>query len=119
MLALDRRGALRPVAIQSDEGARLLVAVPEDLQLVSAHAVGAAGHVASAGDAAAPIAAALRGGAFSAPALRLLGQLTRAAYRLVAGNRSRLGRLVTRAMLARADERIAARRCRERSTPAR
>ena len=103
MLALDRRGALRPVAIQSAEGERLLAGVPVERRLVSAHAVGPDGRVVSAGDAAAPIAAVLPGGALVAPVLRLLGPVTRGVYRLVAGNRSRLGRLVTPAMLERAD----------------
>ena len=86
---------------------------------MSAHAVGADGRVFSAGDAAAPIAAVLPGGGVVEQVLRLLGPLTRGAYRLVAGNRSRLGRLVTPAMQKRADERIAATRSREPSTPAR
>ena len=91
------------MAIQSAEGERLLAGVPAELRLVSAHAVGADGRVFSAGDAAAPIAAVLPGGGVVEQVLRLLGPLTRGAYRLVAGNRSRLGRLVTPAMLARAD----------------
>ncbi len=109
MLALDRRGALRPVAIGSDEGGRLLAGVPEDDRLRSAHAVTADGRLASAGDAAVPIAAVLPGGALLAPALAAGGPVTRGAYRLVAGNRGRLGRLVTPAMLRRADALIAAR----------
>ena len=103
MLALDRRGALRPVPIQSAEGERLLADVPVDLRLVTAHAVDADGRLSSGGDAAAPIAAVLPGGSVIARVLRLAGPLTRAAYRLIARNRSRLGRLVTPAMLARAD----------------
>ena len=108
MLALDRRAALRPVAIQSPDGERLLAGVPTALRLVSAHAVTPDGRVFSAGDAAAPIAAVLPGGAAVAPVLRALGPLTRGAYRLVAGNRSRLGRLVTPAMLERAEASISA-----------
>ena len=108
MLALDRHHALRPVAIQSDEGERLLAGVPVDDRLRSAHAVPPGGRVFSAGDAAAPIAEVLRGGAVVAPVLRALGPLTRGAYRLVAGNRSRLGPLVTPAMLERADAALAA-----------
>lgn len=119
MLALDRRGSLRPVAIQGAEGRRLLAGVPVERRLSSAHAVTADGRVFSAGDAAAPITAALPGGAVVAPVLRMAGPLTRTAYRLVAGNRTRLGRLVTPAMRERADERIAARRGRAPSTPAR
>lgn len=93
------------MAIQSAAGERLLADVPVDRRLVSAHAVGEDGRVFSAGDAAAPIAAVLPGGSVTAPVLRALGPVTRAAYRLIAGNRSRLGRLVTPAMLERADAR--------------
>jgi len=39
VLAWDRRRRLRPVAIQSDEGQRLLAAVPEAERLDSAHLV--------------------------------------------------------------------------------
>jgi predicted DCC family thiol-disulfide oxidoreductase YuxK len=110
VLALDRRGALRPVAIQSAEGERLLAGVPVERRLISAHAVTADGRVFSAGDAAAPITAALSGGGVVvAPVLRMLGPVTRGVYRLIARNRSRLGRLVTPAMLERADAVLAAR----------
>ena len=108
MLALDRRGALRPVAIQGAEGQRLLAGVPVERRLSSAHAVTADGRVFSAGDAAAPITAALPGGGVVAPVLRMAGPLTRTAYSFIAGNRSRLGRLVTPAMLERADAAISA-----------
>ena len=109
MLALDRRRALRPVAIQSEEGGGLLAGVPEAERLLSAHAVTEDGTVASGGDAVAPIAAALPGGGVAAPVLRSLAPVTRGAYGLIAGNRSRLGRLVTPAMLRRADALIGAR----------
>ena len=39
VLAWDRRGRLRPVAIQSDEGQQLLAALPEADRLASAHVV--------------------------------------------------------------------------------
>lgn len=119
MLALDRRGALRPVPIQSAEAQRLLAGVPADQRLRSGHAVTADGRVFSGGDAAVPIAAALPAGAALSPALRALGPVTRRGYRLVADNRTRLGRLVTPAMKARADARIAATRDRAPSTLAR
>ena len=119
MLRLDRRGALLPVSIQSGEGQRLLAAVPADRRLRSGHAVTADGRVFSGGDAAAPVAAVLPVGAALSPALRALAPVARGAYRLVAGNRSRLGRLVTPAMRARADARIAATRGRVPSTPVR
>ncbi len=97
------------MAIQSAEGERLLAGVPAPLRLASAHAVGADGRVASGGDTAAPIAAVLPGGRVFAPVLRGLGPVTRGGYTLVARNRSRLGRLVTPTMSARADELIESR----------
>ena len=97
------------MAIQSDEGGRLLAALPTDERLRSAHAVAGDGQVASAGAAAAPIAAVLPGGALTAPVLRALGPLTRGSYALIADNRSRLGRLLSPEMLRRADAVLAAR----------
>ena len=97
------------MSIQGDEGRRLLSGVPEDARLLSAHAVGPDGRVVSGGDAAAPIAAVLPGGSVLAPLLRAAGPATRGAYRLIAGNRSRLGRMVSPAMLRRADALIASR----------
>ena len=58
LLAWDRRRRLRPVAIQSDEGQRLLADLPPDERLASAHAIDADGRLRSGGAAAAPIAAA-------------------------------------------------------------
>lgn len=83
--------------------------MPAEARLRSAHVVGGDGRVASGGDAAGPIAAVLPGGRLTAPALRALAPLTRGTYALIAGNRSRLGRLVTPEMLRDADAMIAAR----------
>ena len=63
LLAWDRAGRLRPVAIQSAEGQRLLADLTPEQRLASAHAVDAAGRRTSGGDAMAPIAAVLPGGA--------------------------------------------------------
>jgi predicted DCC family thiol-disulfide oxidoreductase YuxK len=109
LLAWDRAGRLRPVAIQSAEGERLLADLTPEQRLASAHAIDAAGRRASGGDAMAPIAAVLPGGA----ALTVLGRrapaLARAGYRAVAGRRSVFGRLISDAAKARADEHIARR----------
>ena len=52
ILAWDRSRKLRPVPIQSDEGQRLLAAVPEEQRLDSWHLVEPSGEVRSAGAAA-------------------------------------------------------------------
>ena len=62
ILLWDRRKALRPVAIQSAEGERLLVAVPPERRLDSWHLVLPSGEVRSAGAAAEPLARLLPGG---------------------------------------------------------
>ncbi len=94
ILAWDRRHKLRPVAIQSSEGQRLLAAVPEALRLDSWHLVPADGKVRSAGEAAAPLASLLPGGRPLAFVARAAPGLTARSYRAVAGNRDRLARLL-------------------------
>jgi predicted DCC family thiol-disulfide oxidoreductase YuxK len=109
LLRWDRRARLRPVAIQSGEGERLLESVAPDARLATAHAVTADGRVHSGGDAAAPIAAVLPGGAPLARIARAMPGLVRAGYGLVAGNRSRLGPVIPRAARERATGVIARR----------
>lgn len=112
LLGRDRTDALRPVAIQSDEGQALLSAVPEAERLRSAHAVDRAGRVHSGGDAVSVVAAALPSGAPLAWVARRLPLPMRVAYRAVAANRLRLGRLVSSGRRARADA-VLARRLRD------
>ncbi len=109
LLAWDRAGRLRPLAIQSAEGQRLLAGLTPEQRLATAHAVDAAGRRASGGDAIAPIAAVLPGGAPLAALARRAPALARAGYRAVAGRRSILGKLISDAARARADARIARR----------
>ncbi len=109
LLAWDRAGRLRPLAIQSDEGAALLAELAPAQRLASAHAIDADGRRTSGGDALAPVAAVLPGGAPLAALARRAPGLARAGYRLVAGRRSLLGRLVTDGAKSRADARIAQR----------
>ena len=94
LLAWDRARRLRPVAIQSEEGQRLLASVPEEKRLDSWHVVESSGDVRSAGDAAAPVLDLLPGGRPLAATARRLPGLTERAYRAVAGNRDRLARLL-------------------------
>jgi predicted DCC family thiol-disulfide oxidoreductase YuxK len=109
LLAWDRAGRLRPLAIQSEEGQRLLGDLAPDERLASAHAVDAAGRRTSGGDALAPIAEVLPGGAPLAALGRRAPALARAGYRAVAGRRALFGKLIGDAAKARADERIAQR----------
>ena len=62
LLAWDRAGRLRPLAIQSAEGRLLLGDLTAEQRLATAHAVDAAGRRTSGGDALAPVAAVLPGG---------------------------------------------------------
>jgi predicted DCC family thiol-disulfide oxidoreductase YuxK len=94
VLAWDRRRALRPVAIQSDEGDRLLASVPEPVRLDSWHLVLPSGEVRSAGAAAAPLARALPGGKPLALLFERFPRTTDRAYRYVAEHRDRFARLV-------------------------
>jgi len=93
LLRLDRDERLRPVAIQSDEGRRLLVEVPEERRLESAHLVTPGGTVLSGGDAAETLARLLPAGHVPARAFHRFPDATDRVYRWVARNRSVFGRL--------------------------
>jgi predicted DCC family thiol-disulfide oxidoreductase YuxK len=93
LLRHDPRGRLRPVAISSPEGERLLGALPRDRRESSAHVVTPDGRIWSGGDAVTPIVAALRGPRAGRLAWALRAPL-RLGYRAIASQRSVLGRLV-------------------------
>jgi predicted DCC family thiol-disulfide oxidoreductase YuxK len=93
ILAWDRRGRLQPVAIQSEEGVRLLAGIPAERRLDSWHLV-SGGEVKSAGAAAPDLFAALPGGRPLAAVLRSAPRLTDRAYRWVAEHRDLLARLL-------------------------
>jgi predicted DCC family thiol-disulfide oxidoreductase YuxK len=109
LLRLDARRELRPVAIQSDEGQELLAGVPAQLRLKTAHAVAEDGTVVSGGDAFAMVADRLRFGAPFALVARAAPGPVRLGYRLIAGNRSTVSRLVPASRKAAADRALAAR----------
>ncbi|MDQ5833597.1 MAG: DUF393 domain-containing protein [Actinomycetota bacterium] len=94
VLAWDRRRRLGPVAIQSEEGQRLLASVPESERLDSWHLVLPSGEVRSAGAAAEPLARLLPGGRPLALGFRSFPRITDRAYRYVANHRDRFARLV-------------------------
>jgi predicted DCC family thiol-disulfide oxidoreductase YuxK len=106
VLAWDRRGALRPVALQSEEADRLLAGMPEGERLASWHLVDGDGSVRSAGAAFPGLLRLLPAGAPLAALTARAPRATDRAYRWVAGNRSRWGKLVTDGAKRRADRRI-------------
>ena len=111
VLRWDRRHRLRPVALQDSEASRLLGHLAEDERMASWHLVTPDG-VFSAGAAAPALLRLLPGGRpLASLAAAIPGPVERA-YRLVADNRSRLGRLVSAAAAERARRVIA-----ERSAP--
>ena len=109
VLAWDRRRALRPVALQDPEAARLLAGLDEDERMASWHLIGPDGRVVSGGAAFVPLGRLLPGGRPLAALAERWPRAAERAYRLVADHRSALGRLVTRGAAARARRRIEAR----------
>jgi predicted DCC family thiol-disulfide oxidoreductase YuxK len=113
VLQWDRSRRLRPVALQDAEADRLLDHLTPEERMASWHLVTPDGTVVSAGAAAAPLLGLLPGGG---PLAALAGAVpgpTERAYRLVADNRTRLGRLIGSGAARRARQVIA-----ERSRPA-
>lgn len=109
VVAWDRHGRVRPVALQDRAGSeRLLGAMSEDARMASWHLV-TDGNVHSAGEAFAPLLRLLPGGRPLAALSTAVQPLTNVAYRFVAGRRSFLGRLLGENAKRRADERLKAR----------
>ncbi len=94
VLAWDRRRRLRPVTLQDLEASRLLPGMPAEERMASWHLVTPDQHVYSAGAAAAPLLRLLPGGRPLAALLSAFPGITEGAYRIVARNRDRFGRLV-------------------------
>jgi predicted DCC family thiol-disulfide oxidoreductase YuxK len=92
VLAWDRAGKLRPVPLQGPEADRLLPGMSEEARMASWHLV-LDGRVYSGGAVAAPLLRLLPGGRPLAPAVAAFPGLSDRAYRLVARNRDRFGRL--------------------------
>jgi len=106
VLALDRRHRLRPLAIQDPRAEALLHDLGPDERLRSWHLVSPSGERSSAGAALAPLLGLLPAGTVPAALLRRVPNATERAYAWVAGNRSRLSRLVPSQAKRRADEAI-------------
>ena len=109
MLAWDRRGRLRPVALQDPEADRFLAGMGAEERMGSWHLVKSGGEVRSAGAAFEPLLRLLPGGApLARLAARLPGPVERG-YRFIADHRTPIGRRLTSGAKRRADARIAAR----------
>jgi predicted DCC family thiol-disulfide oxidoreductase YuxK len=105
VLACDRRRQLRPVALQSEEGRRLLAGLTEEQRMGSWHLVGPDGEVHSAGSAFAPLAGVLGVAPVASLLERFPGEVE-SAYRYVADRRAPLGRRLPEAVKRRADRLI-------------
>jgi predicted DCC family thiol-disulfide oxidoreductase YuxK len=109
LLAWDRRRRLRPAAIQSADGERLLTGMSTERRMESWHLAWPDGRVASAGDGVGPLLRALPGGAPAAWAAERFPGATRGVYSAVARRRGTFGRLLRPGQVRRADRRIAGR----------
>ena len=106
LLAWDRPRRLRPVAIQDDEGQRLLGRLPEEERLASWHLAFPDGRLESAGPALTHLFGLLPAGTPVAALARLLGPVTNWSYDTVATNRAVPGRMLPASAIRRATERI-------------
>jgi len=109
LLRWDRARQMRPVAIQSEEGARLLAGMPSEQRLASWHVCDANGPVASGGAALPHALDRLPGGRPLAALAERFPRATEAGYAWVAEHRSGFGKLISPAAKRRARALIAAR----------
>jgi len=109
LLDWDVNRRLRPVAIQSGEGERLLAAIPVDDRLRSAHVADAEGRIRSGGAALSIVAEQLPAGAPIAWLADRLPGPTDRFYRWVADHRTPLSRFVPAGLKRRASASIARR----------
>jgi predicted DCC family thiol-disulfide oxidoreductase YuxK len=96
ILAWDRRGRLRPVALRSTEADDLLPGFDPDRRMTSWHLIAPDGRLTSGGDAVAPLARLLPGGTPIATLASTFPRATELAYRWVARHREGLGRALGR-----------------------
>jgi predicted DCC family thiol-disulfide oxidoreductase YuxK len=106
ILAWDRHGRLRPVALGSAEADALLAGMPEALRMQSWHLVELDGGVHSAGAAFPPLLRLLPGGGGPAALAARFPRASEGGYRWVADRRSWFGRALPRAIRHWADRRV-------------
>lgn len=94
ILVWDRSERLQALAIQSEEGERLLARLHPEARLDSWHLVSSDGELFSAGAAAEPLARTLPLGRPLAAGFGTFPRLTERVYRYVAGHRDRWSRLL-------------------------
>jgi predicted DCC family thiol-disulfide oxidoreductase YuxK len=110
LLRWDRAQALRPVPIQSEEGARVLAGMPAESRLESWHLADHDGRLlCSAGAALAPALEVLPGGRPAAALVRAAPLLSERAYRWIADHRAPLASLLSGRAKRRARALVAAR----------
>jgi predicted DCC family thiol-disulfide oxidoreductase YuxK len=109
ILAWDRRRVLRPLALQDPEAAALLPGMDDRTRMASFHLVSSAGTVDSAGRGLTELLRLLPGGRALGALASAVQPVTDATYRVVAGNRDRLGPLIPARVKDRATARIDAR----------
>jgi predicted DCC family thiol-disulfide oxidoreductase YuxK len=117
LLAWDRSRRLRPLAIQSGEGRRLLDGLNEEEMLASWHVV-REGRRYSAGAGFPPLLGLLPGGAPLARLSAAMPRLSERGYAFVARHRAALGRLIPQSAKRRADQRISSSVRRSSPSPA-
>lgn len=93
LLAWDRRGRIRPVALQDEEADRIFAGMSHERKMDSWH-LAVEGRIYSAGAAVAPLTRQLPGGKALAFAADLFPGMTEWLYRLMAANRERLGKVL-------------------------
>jgi predicted DCC family thiol-disulfide oxidoreductase YuxK len=106
ILAWDRRGRLRPVALQAPRARELLAGMDEARRMASWHLVGQDGRIHSAGDAVAPLVRLLPGGGPIAALAGAAPGITSGLYGWVARHRGAIGRFLPAGSVKRAECRI-------------
>jgi predicted DCC family thiol-disulfide oxidoreductase YuxK len=94
LLAWDRHGRLRPVALQSEQADDLLMGMDRERKMASWHLVARNGHIYSGGAAVPQLARLLPASAPIAALATAFPRTADRAYRWVATHRERLGRVL-------------------------